>query len=147
MTKTQKPRRRKNGLLVGFRIRTLRKQRNLTQQELASRVGIQQSDLCRMETGEYKVSLETLFRILTVFEMNVAEFFLEQASGKPRSDEGEILDLLRRLDDRERNEIREFLQFKVAQRGEKAQGAPTAGSEGKDMKGLRAKPERRFGPE
>ena len=35
-------------------------------------VGIQQSDLCRMETGEYKVSLETLFKILSMFEMNIA---------------------------------------------------------------------------
>ncbi len=45
---------------------------------LASKVGIQQSDLCRMETGDYKVSLEILFKILSVFEMNITEFFHEE---------------------------------------------------------------------
>ncbi len=48
---------KKQSLLVGSRIRTLRKDRTLTQADLAGRVGIQQSDLCRMENGEYKVSL------------------------------------------------------------------------------------------
>ena len=114
----RKPRKRKNGLLVGFRIRKLRKERNLTQSELASRVGIQQSDLCRMETGEYKVSLETLFKILSVFEMNISEFFQEQMPSARRTVENEIVDLLRQLDDRDREEVREFLRFKVTQAGQ-----------------------------
>ena len=54
------------------RLRQLAEKR---QAELALKVGVQQSDLCRMETGEYKVSLEALFRILKIFEMNVGEFF------------------------------------------------------------------------
>ena len=132
MARATRPRKRKNGLLVGFRIRTLRKERNLTQSELASRVGIQQSDLCRMETGEYKVSLETLFKVLTVFEMNIAEFFLEQAPDQPRTLEGEILDLLHHLDERERKEVKEFLLFKVNQREHRKAGTelPTKSTAG-----------------
>lgn len=68
------------GLLVGARIRQVRKERSLTQAELAAKIGIQQSDLCRMETGRYKISLETLNKILGVYEMDYAEFF-----GEPRS--------------------------------------------------------------
>jgi transcriptional regulator with XRE-family HTH domain len=94
----QKARKKKNGQLVGLRIRKLRKERALTQSELALRVGIQQSDLCRMETGEYKVALETLFKILAVFQMNVAEFF-EEATPRHPSVDGEIVDLLQRLGD------------------------------------------------
>ena len=40
--------------LVGRKIRQLRKERRLTQTELAVRLGIQQSDLSRMEKGEYR---------------------------------------------------------------------------------------------
>ena len=50
--------------LVGRKIRQLRRQRKLTQVELAERVGIHQSDLSRMEQGEYKVGLDTLLKIL-----------------------------------------------------------------------------------
>jgi transcriptional regulator with XRE-family HTH domain len=115
MTVQKTRKKKKNGLLVGLRIRRLRKERSLTQSELATRVGIQQSDLCRMETGEYKVSLETLFKILAVFEMNIAEFFEEAAPRNP-SLEAEILDLLQRLSERDKLEVREFLMFKVSQR-------------------------------
>ena len=44
---------KRQSLLVGSRIRSLRKDRSLTQADLAHRIGIQQSDLCRMENGEY----------------------------------------------------------------------------------------------
>jgi len=61
--------------LVGRKIRQLRKQHHLTQTELSHRIGIQQSDLSRMEKGEYRVSLDTLFKILAEFNLTVGEFF------------------------------------------------------------------------
>ena len=61
--------------LVGRKIRKLRKERKLTQTELATRIGVQQSDLSRMEKGEYRVSLDTLFRILAEFKLGIGEFF------------------------------------------------------------------------
>jgi len=97
--------------LVGKRIRQLRKDRNLTQADLATRVGIQQSDLCRMETGEYKVSLETLFKILNIFEMNVGEFFHEVAPGQISPSEAELLQAFRNLSPADQNEVRHFIKF------------------------------------
>ena len=61
--------------LVGRKIRELRKENKLTQTELSARIGIQQSDLSRMEKGEYRVSLDTLFRILAEFNIGIGEFF------------------------------------------------------------------------
>ncbi len=61
--------------LVGRKIRELRKGNRLTQTDLAARIGIQQSDLSRMEKGEYRVSLDTLFRILAEFDVGIGEFF------------------------------------------------------------------------
>jgi transcriptional regulator with XRE-family HTH domain len=65
--------------LVGRKIRQLRKERHQTQTELAMRLGIQQSDLSRMEKGEYRVSLDTLFKVLAEFRIGVGEFFEEVA--------------------------------------------------------------------
>jgi len=104
---------KKQSLLVGSRIRSLRKDRDLTQADLASRIGIQQSDLCRMENGEYKVSLETLFRILSVFEMNIAEFFHEDLTGAIKDRDTEILRQFHRLGPRSQEEILDFMMFKL----------------------------------
>lgn len=99
---------------IGDRIRKIRKERSLTQSELASRIGIIQSDLCRMEKGEYKVGLDVLFRILGVFGMGIAEFFNE---GTPEVSvaEGEVLRRFRALDPGAQGEVLEFLKFKEQQ--------------------------------
>ncbi len=104
---------------VGKRLRTLRKQRRLTQSELARQIGIQQSDLSRMEKGEYRVSLDNLLKILGVFGVQIAEFFGERAATpepqqRPLSQSDmRILHLLRRLSPEGREEVRQFLEFKI----------------------------------
>jgi len=65
--------------LVGRKIRQLRRQRKLTQVELADRIGVHQSDLSRMEQGEYKVGLDTLLKILATFDLSIGDFFDESA--------------------------------------------------------------------
>jgi transcriptional regulator with XRE-family HTH domain len=97
--------------LVGQRIRELRKDRSLTQAGLASKIGIQQSDLCRMETGEYKVSLEALFKILKIFEMNIAEFFHLSAATDLTPSEQELLTIYRALSPSAKVQVRDFIYF------------------------------------
>jgi len=104
---------KKQSLLVGSRIRTLRKDRALTQADLANRIGIQQSDLCRMENGEYKVSLETLFKILSIFEMNIADFFQEDLASQARERDHELMRQYQKLTPRSQEEVQEFVQFKL----------------------------------
>jgi transcriptional regulator with XRE-family HTH domain len=106
---------KKQSLLVGSRIRALRKDRDLTQADLAARIGIQQSDLCRMENGEYKVSLDTLFKILGVFGIDIGEFFREDpATAGPADREREVLRLFGRLDPTIQEEALDFLRFKCS---------------------------------
>jgi transcriptional regulator with XRE-family HTH domain len=130
-------------LLVGQKIRQIRKSRHLTQSDLASRIGVTQSDLSRMENGEYKVGLDTLFRILQVFELSMSNFFEESAveldpaaadatgadlslpGGSARADggtdePGKIPNGLpfedwAALSDESRREVREFIAFKKMQ--------------------------------
>lgn len=111
--------RRRQTIFVGSKIRQLRKDHGLTQSELARRIGVQQSDLCRMENGEYKVSLDTLFKILGVFGLDIGEFFKEQNPTRPRRDaDGELLRLFHRLDAASQEAVLDFIRYKGLKRAE-----------------------------
>ena len=114
-------------LLVGQKIRQIRKSRHLTQADLASRIGVTQSDLSRMENGEYKVGLDTLFRILQVFELSMSNFF-EEPAAESEASAGAVpaeaedvkpgtvpFEEWASLSDESRREVREFIAFKKMQ--------------------------------
>lgn len=65
--------------LVGRRIRRLRKGNRLSVPELAAAAGLQSADLARLEKGEYRVSLDVLFRLLAVLTTSVEAFFEDVA--------------------------------------------------------------------
>ena len=103
-------------LLVGQKIRQIRKSRHLTQADLAARIGVTQSDLSRMENGEYKVGLDTLFRILQVFELSMSHFFEESSAEAPAaSREAAPFEDWAALPEDTRREVREFIAFKKMQ--------------------------------
>ena len=95
--------------LVGRKIRQLRRQRKLTQVELAEKIGIHQSDLSRMEQGEYKVGLDTLLRILQTFDLSIGDFFEENEH------EDNVLQKLRTLSPGAKREVEDFIEFKRRQ--------------------------------
>lgn len=95
--------------LVGRKIRQLRRQRKLTQVELAEKIGIHQSDLSRMEQGEYKVGLDTLLKILATFDLNIGEFFDDSNRGQT------VVEKLRTLSPAAQREVESFIEFKRRQ--------------------------------
>ena len=111
--------------LVGSRIRELRKGRHLTQTELSEKIGVAQSDLSRMEQGEYKVGLDTLFKLLQVFYLKIGEFFGESETTGP--EDRELVTEYRELSDDARQEVRDFVRFKKMQ--EQARQDPEAASD------------------
>jgi transcriptional regulator with XRE-family HTH domain len=113
--------------LVGSRIRELRKGRHLTQTELSEKIGVAQSDLSRMEQGEYKVGLDTLFKILQVFDLKMGEFF-EEAETAAERDARDIMTEIRDLSEEARQEIRDFVLFKKVQE----ESATEAGKPGEE---------------
>ena len=56
---------------IGLRIYTLRKMKELTQEQLADRAGIQRTHLGRIEAGKYAVTLETIQAIAEALGMTV----------------------------------------------------------------------------
>lgn len=119
--------------LVGPKIRQLRKERRLTQTELAARIGIQQSDLSRMEKGEYRVSLDTLFRILAEFNVSISEFFEDVAKDSLTPHDVKVMRDLKRLPGEARREVEAFIAFKRS-RGRTAAPAPAKSEEPPDRK-------------
>lgn len=99
---------------IGARIRDMRKSRNLTQTELSEQIGVAQSDLSRMEKGEYRVGLDTLFKILGVFQLDMASFF-DDVSGGDRETDRLVWEKFRGLSEGARREVRDFIEFKANQ--------------------------------
>src|SRR5688572_33425163 len=99
--------------LVGSRIRELRKGHRLTQMELSERIGVAQSDLSRMEQGEYKVGLDTLFKLLQVFDLKIGGFFGEGETAGP--EDRALGTEYRGLYDEARHEGRGFVGVKRTQ--------------------------------
>ena len=95
--------------LVGRKIRQLRRQRKVTQVELAERIGIHQSDLSRMEQGEYKVGLDTLLKILQTFDLSIGDFFDENARSES------VFDKYKTLSPTAQKEVENFIEFKRRQ--------------------------------
>ena len=113
--------------LVGRKIRQLRRQRKLTQVELAERIGIHQSDLSRMEQGEYKVGLDTLLKILQTFDLSMGDFFEE--GNRAQS----MFDKLKTLSIAAQKEVESFIDFKRAQEFEPGLESDEGDSEGGDV--------------
>src|SRR3982751_4915400 len=95
--------------LVGRKIRQLRRQRKLTQVELAQKIGIHQSDLSRMEQGEYKVGLDTLLRILQTVDLSIGDFFEENDRAQT------VVQKLNSLSATAQREVEGFIEFKRRQ--------------------------------
>ena len=95
--------------LVGRKIRQLRRQRKLTQVELAEKIGIHQSDLSRMEQGEYKVGLDTLLKILQTFDLSIGDFFEENDRTES------VYHKYKSLSATAQKEVESFIEFKRRQ--------------------------------
>jgi transcriptional regulator with XRE-family HTH domain len=118
--------------LVGRKIRQLRKEHKLTQVELSSRLGIQQSDLSRMEQGEYRVSLDTLFRILAEFKMSIGEFFDDVARESITPKDARLVQEFNSLPEDAQREVESFIAFKRAQGSQQEQREAVQEEEAED---------------
>jgi len=113
--------------LVGRKIRQLRRQRKLTQVELADRIGVHQSDLSRMEQGEYKVGLDTLLKILGTFDLSIGDFFDEGNRAES------VVQKYRSLSPSAQKEVESFIEFKRAQEEDGSWDSDGGESEGDDV--------------
>ena len=58
------------------RIQELRKQNKVTQEELASALGVTRQTIISLENGKYNASLQLAFKIARFFEKSIEDIFL-----------------------------------------------------------------------
>jgi putative transcriptional regulator len=64
------------------RIRELRAERNLTQQDLADQVGVTRQTVIAMEQDKYSPSLETAFKVAIALGVTLEQCFQYDGRGK-----------------------------------------------------------------
>ncbi len=57
-------------------IKDLRKQKGITQDELAFSLGVTRQTIISLENGRYTASLQLAFKIARFFEKNIEEIFI-----------------------------------------------------------------------
>lgn len=101
---------------IGTKIRQLRESQGLTQADLAARVGHEQSNISRIENGEYRVHLETLFTLLAELDVSFGEFFeLPQQEAFPPI-LIQMLEDYRELPEDDRGAVDNLLAFKLTEK-------------------------------
>lgn len=64
-------------ITIGKRIKTARRSKNMTQNELAMECGFEKASLSRIEAGKTNITIGTLHRIISALEMPMVELFTE----------------------------------------------------------------------
>ena len=58
------------------RIKILRKEKNITQDELAAAVGVTRQTIISLENGKYNASLQLAFKIANYFSSSIEDIFI-----------------------------------------------------------------------
>lgn len=64
-----------NAVSIGRTIRSLRKQNNMSMQELGDKVALSQASISRLESGVTDINFAQLSNVCEVFELTLTEFF------------------------------------------------------------------------
>ncbi|MGN0482962.1 MAG: helix-turn-helix transcriptional regulator [Lachnospiraceae bacterium] len=89
-------------LLLGGRIKALRKARNLTQEQVAEQIGVSRQKYARIESGANNITLEILTKIAGVLDVTVGDItkvldenpVVEYRTGAENDSSEEIFDML-----------------------------------------------------
>ena len=96
--------------LVGERIRFFRKERGLSQEELAYRAALHNTYIGQVERGEKNATIESLAKISTALDITVAELFHDTAS-QQKILSFELDEMVRLLENRSKKDQRAVLSF------------------------------------
>ena len=79
---------------IGQRIRKYRKAHQLSQEELAERVGISATHMSHIETGNTKLSLPVLVALASVLEVGTDDLLFENTRATREEALGDVLGIL-----------------------------------------------------
>ena len=86
-------------VLLGERIKFWRQQKNLTQEQLAEKVGVTPGFISLIEIGKRRVGLESLLSICTELEITLNELLVGNQLPQPSDYNTEFSELISKLDE------------------------------------------------
>lgn len=63
--------------IIGTRIKILRQDNNMTQKELATRLGISVTNMCNIEAGKTAATIQNLLKLRYILNCDIADFFVD----------------------------------------------------------------------
>lgn len=95
--------------IVGKRIQKIRKEKGLSQEQLAFMIGISHGHMCHIENGTRIPSIEMLINIAIAMDISIEEFLADL--DYPRSRDKEIDDLISDCSEKEKRIFKELISF------------------------------------
>lgn len=87
--------------LLGFRIRELRKSRKLTQSQLAESIGMETTNLCKLENGGQLPKEENIEKLANVFDVPIKELFEFGHLKSPETLQDELITIIKNANQKE----------------------------------------------
>ena len=100
--------------IIGRRIQEIRKQRGLTQEQLAERVNISPHYLSALERGVYNIKLDLLVDILNVLNCSADEVFQDVVDSSSKIKASQLSEKLKGLPLQEQRKILEVVDTMIA---------------------------------
>lgn len=95
---------------IGNRIRTLRKENNMTSVFLAQRIQISQPYLSQIESGKKPITVDILIKICAIFELTLEQFFSQRTSFSETISLNKVMKAARNLNNEELDALHKFLE-------------------------------------
>ncbi|KGR75843.1 helix-turn-helix domain-containing protein [Ureibacillus sinduriensis] len=89
--------------VIGERIRNFRKERGLSQEELAFRASLHSTYIGQLERGEKNATIESFVKICTALDISLAELF-EDNPDRPKVFSFELEKIISLLEDRSKKD-------------------------------------------
>lgn len=70
------------GVVMENRLKELREEHNLTQEDLAIRVGVSRQTIISLEKGKYNPSIFLAFKLARVFGLKIEDVFIFEEEGE-----------------------------------------------------------------
>ena len=100
--------------IIGRRIQEIRKQRGLTQEQMAERVNISPHYLSALERGVYNIKLDLLVDILNILNCSADEVFQDVVSSSSKIKASQLSEKLKGLPVHEQRKIFEVIEIMIA---------------------------------
>lgn len=94
--------------LLGQNVKRLRKQKNMTQLQIADIIGIEPHNFNRIENGKSFPQIKTLISLINYFNISVSELFINQ------NDNSRIKHAINEILDKNPQKLKEFYNILLA---------------------------------